>query len=159
MGICYGHQLIAHAIGGFVDNNPRGREFGTMEITLTEAAKMDPIFKNLPSKMPVHTGHTQSVVKFPKGVKILASSEMDPNTAFFLPPSAWGVQFHPEYNSEIISGYVKEAAGLLKADGQIPDLIQSKIQPAPEAIHVLRAFVKSIRQNKLSKETNYSNLR
>ena len=144
LGICYGHQLIAHAMGGLVDNNPRGSEFGTMEITLTEAAKTDLLFENLPSKMVVHTGHSQSIVKLPQGAKILASSEMDPNTAFFLPPSAWGVQFHPEYNSKIISGYVKEAAGELKADGQNSKKIAEKIRSAPNASTILKTFASII---------------
>ena len=38
-GICYGHQLIAHALGGQVDYNPRGREMGTVPVSLhAEAA-------------------------------------------------------------------------------------------------------------------------
>ncbi|MBC8185438.1 glutamine amidotransferase [candidate division KSB1 bacterium] len=144
LGICYGHQLIVHAMGGIVDNNPNGIEFGTVEITITEAAKMDPLFKNLPSKMFVHTGHTQSIVKLPQGAQILASSEMDPYTAFFLPPSAWGVQFHPEYNSTIVSGYVKEAGDVLKVEGQNADRIQAKIQSAPEAKNILKTFAEIV---------------
>jgi len=144
LGICYGHQLIAHAMGGFVDNNPNGREFGAVEITLTEASETDLLFKNLPSKMLVHTGHTQSVVKLPTGAKILASSEMDPHAAFFLPPSAWGVQFHPEYNSTIVSGYVKEAAGELKTEGQDPEKITENIRSAPNASVILKNFANII---------------
>ena len=131
-------------MGGFVDNNPKGREFGTVEITKTEVAKMDPLFKNLPSKILVHTGHMQSVVKLPKGAKSLASSKRDPHTAFFLSPSAWGTQFHPEYNETIVSGYVKEAADQLKAEGQNPDHILLNIRPAPKARDILKNFVNII---------------
>src|SRR5512143_3057996 len=34
LGICYGHQLLAYALGGEVGDNPHGREFGTVEVHL-----------------------------------------------------------------------------------------------------------------------------
>jgi GMP synthase (glutamine-hydrolysing) len=144
LGICYGHQLIAHAMGGIVDNNPRGSEFGTMEITLTETAKKDALWDNLPEKVFVHTGHKQSVVKLPRGAKVLASSKRDPHTAFVIPPSTWGTQFHPEYNEIIVSGYVKEAVEALQAEGQDPDQIQREIKPALEVQSILTNFSKLI---------------
>src|SRR5688572_19663066 len=38
LGICYGHQLLADALGGEVAKNPRGREIGTVQIDLTDDA-------------------------------------------------------------------------------------------------------------------------
>ena len=38
-GICYGHQLLAYSRGGTVNDNPRGPEYGTVDITLRTAAQ------------------------------------------------------------------------------------------------------------------------
>ena len=42
-GICYGHQLLAHALGGEVGDNPNGREMGTVEIDVHAQAENDPL--------------------------------------------------------------------------------------------------------------------
>ena len=44
LGICYGHQLLAHALGGEVADNPAGRESGTVRIDLHPPAQEDPLF-------------------------------------------------------------------------------------------------------------------
>jgi GMP synthase (glutamine-hydrolysing) len=108
LGICYGHQLLAYAFGGEVANNPNGIEFGTAEIVLTEAAIKDPLFSILPSKASVQATHTQSVTKLPPGAKLLASTSLDPNHAFVIGDSAWGVQFHPEFNADIVKRYIRK---------------------------------------------------
>ena len=144
LGICYGHQLIAHAMGGKVDNNPRGKEFGTVEIKLLQTAKTDALFNIFPFKMLVHTGHSQSIVNLPPAAKVLASSLKDPYAAFFLPPCGWGVQFHPEYTEIILSGYVNEAVDLLRSDGQDPDVIMQNIQHAPESHKILKRFAELV---------------
>ena len=46
-GICYGHQLLAHALGGEVGDNPAGREMGTVCVDLRPAAQDDPLFVGL----------------------------------------------------------------------------------------------------------------
>src|SRR5688500_1212939 len=43
LGVCYGHQLLAHAMAGQVGYNPHGRHAGTAEVTLTPEAADDPL--------------------------------------------------------------------------------------------------------------------
>ncbi len=121
LGICYGHQLLAHALGGTVGNNPNGREFGTVEILLEDAAKGDELMGGLPPRLRVHVGHTQSVLGLPAGAVRLASNPWDANQAVRFGAAAWGVQFHPEFDEEIVREYVEHYRGVLSAEGQDPD--------------------------------------
>jgi GMP synthase (glutamine-hydrolysing) len=109
LGICYGHQLLAHALGGTVEYNPRGQEMGTAEITLLEAASHDPLLVGLPPTIRVHVSHSQSVTRLPPGAVRLAENAWDANQAFRMGACAWGVQFHPEFDAEIMHAYAAEA--------------------------------------------------
>ena len=98
LGICYGHQLIAYALGGDVGPNPRGRESGTVELTLHNAARTDPLFSGLPATFLAQASHAQSVLRLPPGATCLASSRLDRHHAYAVGKLTWGVQFHPEFD-------------------------------------------------------------
>ncbi|SAK72856.1 glutamine amidotransferase class-I [Caballeronia pedi] len=108
LGICYGHQLLAHALGGHVDNHPAGIEIGTKSVELLESASRDPLLKGLPKKFPAHLVHCQSVLGLPDGAISLARSEHDLHQAFRFGPCAWGLQFHPEFSTSAMNGYLVE---------------------------------------------------
>ncbi len=82
LGICYGHQVLAYALGGEVGYNPKGWEFGTVDAHLTAAAREDALLGNFESPLKVHVTHTQSVLRLPEKARRLASSAMDENQAF-----------------------------------------------------------------------------
>ncbi|MPT27245.1 MAG: glutamine amidotransferase, partial [Achromobacter sp.] len=56
-GICYGHQLLAHALGGKVGYNPAGREVGTQTVELLPAAAGDKLLAGLPPTFPAQMLH------------------------------------------------------------------------------------------------------
>jgi GMP synthase (glutamine-hydrolysing) len=140
LGICYGHQLLAHALGGEVADNPKGREFGTVDVVLSENAGDDPLLAGLPRRIRVHVGHTQSVLRLPEGAVRLASNPWDANQAARFGPAAWGVQFHPEFDAEIIREYLEHYRGVLSAEGQDPDRLLSSVVDEPAGRQVLRKF-------------------
>ena len=140
LGICYGHQLLAHALGGEVGDNPRGREFGTVDVSLEKITRDDPLLGALPRRIRVHVGHTQSVLRLPEGAVRLASNPWDINQAARFGPAAWGVQFHPEFDAEIIREYLEHYRGVLSAEGQDPDRLLSGVVDEPAGKLVLRKF-------------------
>lgn len=73
-GVCYGHQLMAYALGGEVGDNPRGWERGALPVALQPGAPFDPLLQALPSSFPVWLSHRQTVLTPPAGAQVLARS-------------------------------------------------------------------------------------
>lgn len=144
LGICYGHQLLAYALGGQVANNPNGLEFGTVEIHLTKLAEKYRLFSFLPAKVHLQATHTQSVVKLPPGAKLLASTSMDPNHAFVIGDFAWGVQFHPEFDAHIVNRYIEILRDYLQSKGLQPDELIENCFDTPFGRIFLKRFAEIV---------------
>jgi GMP synthase (glutamine-hydrolysing) len=117
LGICYGHQVLAHGCGGVVAPNPRGREIGTATLRLTAAAEGDPLLAGLPQSFPVQTTHLETVLELPGGAIHLGVSDGDPHQAFRIGRTAWGLQFHPEFAREVMCAYLASRREVLEAEG------------------------------------------
>jgi GMP synthase (glutamine-hydrolysing) len=140
LGICYGHQLLAHALGGRVGPNPRGREIGTVEVEVLDAARTDPLFEGLGSPLPMQATHLESVLELPPGARWLAASRGDPHQAFAVGPRAWGVQFHPEFDSDVIRAYLAARREAVRAEGLDPDALEGAVRDSPSGPVLLRRF-------------------
>jgi len=140
LGICFGHQLLAYALGGRVDVNPRGIEVGTVNVETTVAAAADPLMKGMPSSFPAQLSHTQSVLELPPQTQLLSFSEMEPHQAFVWKNRAWGMQFHPEFDERIIPGFIEYYRPQLEEQGRSPDRLHSEVKPTPESHALLQRF-------------------
>lgn len=105
-GVCYGHQLMAHAMGGQVDYLPGGREIGTQLISRTDQAVTDRAGHALPANFRAHTTHEQSVLEAPAAARVLARSARDPHQMLRYGTHALSTQFHPEFSAEVMRAYV-----------------------------------------------------
>jgi GMP synthase (glutamine-hydrolysing) len=140
LGICYGHQLLGRAMGGQVDFHPRGKEVGTFIVRRRLESDSDPLLGKLPQQFTAHATHAQSVLTLPPGAVLLAENDFEPHHAFRLGRCAWGVQFHPEFDSEIMWGYITAQAGRLSRDGQNVNALLQTLQETPEANSLLTVF-------------------
>lgn len=145
-GICYGHQLIAHALGGEVDDNPNGREMGTVCIDLHAEAQADPLFAGLPAAFPAQATHLQSVLRPPPGATVLARNDHDACHAFRWGDAAWGVQFHPEFSTMHMRGYIRARGDALAREGRCHKRLAGEVSATPQARKLLRRFVRHARR-------------
>lgn len=92
LGICFGHQLLAMALGGQVASWEESR-LGLAQIDLTE----DPLFFGLGPRATVAITHREWVSRMPSGFRLIASSSYCPVQAMrHESRTVYGVQFHPD---------------------------------------------------------------
>lgn len=139
-GVCYGHQLMAYALGGQVDYLPGGREIGTQSVDLLDGAAQDALAGILPARFRAHTTHEQSVLERPRGAIALARSARDPHQLLRYGPNAVSTQFHPEFNAEIMRGYVRRKHADMRREGSDPAGVFNAIAATPVARRLLRQF-------------------
>jgi len=113
LGVCFGHQLLAAALGGAVE--PMGEyEIGYRTVrkvadrrsppdarATTDGSRerdgSDPLFAGIGERFTVFTTHSDAVTALPPGADLLA--ENDYGVHAFRRANAYGVQFHPEYDT------------------------------------------------------------
>lgn len=145
LGICYGHQLLADALGGTVDYHPQGPEAGVVEVNLLPAAAQDPLLAELAPSFPAAVIHWQSVTSLPPGAVRLAANDFEPNHAFRI-GSAWGVQFHPEFDTAAMDAYLLHLSAPLQAAGRASEDLRQQLRPTPQAAAVLQRFARLLQK-------------
>ncbi|HEY9289267.1 MAG TPA: glutamine-hydrolyzing GMP synthase [Candidatus Dormibacteraeota bacterium] len=112
LGICYGMQLLAYQLGGRVASAGK-REYGPARVRVADAS---PLFKDLPSELPVWMSHGDTVISAPPGFHALAESENSTVAAMSNGNGLYGIAFHPEVmhtpqGRDILRNFLYEVAG------------------------------------------------
>ncbi|NID17295.1 glutamine amidotransferase [Luteibacter yeojuensis] len=142
LGVCYGHQLMSHALGGRVDYLHGGREMGTLRIDTHADAAKDALGVALPASFHAHTTHEQSVLELPRGAVSLARSDRDPHHLVRYGRHAVSTQFHPEFSAEVMRAYIRRKREALANEGHSPEALLAAVVPTPHAGMLLRGFVR-----------------
>lgn len=149
LGVCFGQQLLAHAYGGRVTRNPQGRETGTVEVTLTQEGRQDPLFDGLPERFAVQATHEDIVSQLPEGARVLAGNANTAAQALAFRPNVRGVQFHPEAPPDAMravilarqEGLEKDAVARGAAPGERVPRLLAGISPTPAGPRILVNFL------------------
>ncbi len=115
LGICYGFQTMAAALGGTVDNSG-DNEYGPAIAVRTQEPSV--LLEGTPETQTVWMSHSDAVSKVPDGFRVTAGTEATPIAAFEDPQrQLFGVQWHPEvhhseYGAKLFQNFLYEGAGL-----------------------------------------------
>jgi GMP synthase (glutamine-hydrolysing) len=109
VGICFGHQLIARALGGTVVKSDRGWGVGVKEVQLVDSAIEG-------STVALLNSHQDQVERLPEGATVLGWNEHCPVSVMGVGPSVLGIQGHPEMEPALV-----EALLLSRRGGLVPE--------------------------------------
>ncbi|SEQ14086.1 type 1 glutamine amidotransferase [Thalassovita taeanensis] len=109
-GACFGHQAIALALGGKVEQNPGGWVFGRTESQI--AARAD-WMAGLPATLGLYAAHVEQVTQLPKGARILTTCAACPVGGFAIGHAVYTTQYHPEMTPDFIAALTDELADKL----------------------------------------------
>ena len=103
VGICFGHQVMAQALGGEVEKSDKGWGVGLHRYSIDEAEPwMDPV-----DEISVAVSHQDQVVTQPPNTRVVASSPFTPFAALaWTDRPAFSVQFHPEFSPDYAKALV-----------------------------------------------------
>jgi GMP synthase (glutamine-hydrolysing) len=142
LGICYGFQVMAKALGGTVAETGQ-REYGATDATLTGDGGV--LLEGTPAEQNVWMSHGDSVAEAPAGFEVLATTAVTPVAAFGNAEACfYGVQWHPEvkhsdHGQTIIENFLHKAAGL-PADWTSGNVIEEQIAKIREQVGSARVI-------------------
>jgi GMP synthase (glutamine-hydrolysing) len=124
-GSCWAAQLSVVAAGGRCAPNPKGREFGVARaITLSEAGRAHPLYRDKPARFDAFTSHADHVVELCDGATLLASNAWSDVQALDVargPGRFWSLQYHPEYDAHEVASLCRLRRAELIAQGSLAD--------------------------------------
>jgi GMP synthase (glutamine-hydrolysing) len=133
LGICYGMQLLAHAMGGDVAPATR-REYGPATVAIESAS---PLFGGLPAEVDVWMSHGDHITRLPAG---FATTAVSPNApvAGMSDGLRHGIQFHPEVvhttrGRDVIRNFLVEVCGC-RTDWTAEHFIESAVRQIRERV-------------------------
>jgi len=104
VGICFGHQIIAQALGGKVEKFAGGWSVGRTEYTIDGET------------LALNAWHQDQVTELPQGAKVVGASDFCANAALLYDDQIWTIQPHPEFTQDFIDGLIRT-----RGKGVVPD--------------------------------------
>lgn len=97
-GACFGHRVIATALGGQVDANPGGWVLGAVETVEDGCPRA------------VHAAHTEQVTGLPPGAQTIARTQGCPHAGYRIGTGIETTQYHPEITTPFMTALIEELA-------------------------------------------------
>ena len=116
VGICFGHQVIADALGGIVGLNPGGWFLGPQTYQFTN-------LNWIRSQMMINSFHEEQVLVKPECARVIATTKHCPFAALEYGETCLSIQGHPEFSASFMRDLIQ-----VRLEGKVKDLVVGPIQ-------------------------------
>lgn len=123
VGFCYGHQIIARALGGTVIRNPVGWELAVEKVKLSSLGTK--LFGR--NELNIHQVHRDAVVETPRDVEVIGQSERCGVQISYQPGRLLSFQGHPEFNAFITTEEIEERRQQGKIDDDLYEEAMARV--------------------------------
>jgi GMP synthase (glutamine-hydrolysing) len=142
LGICYGFQAMARALGGVVEQTG-AREYGrtSLEVTDTDST----LFRGSQAEQPVWMSHGDAVVAAPEGFRVTGTTAKTPVAAFEDDEKRlYGIQHHPEvlhsqFGQLLLENFLYKGAGI-EPDWTTGNIVEEQVAAIREQVGGKRAI-------------------
>ena len=119
VGICFGHQIVAQAMGGRVEKYAGGWAVGATGYDFGDET------------MTLNAWHQDQVVSLPPGAKVIAHNDFCANAALLYDDHALTIQAHPEFGPDFIDSLIQT-----RGRGVVPDpILASALERLETPLH------------------------
>ena len=147
LGICFGAQLLAEALGGKIFPNPH-KEIGWHAVSLNREGQNSFLFEDIPPSFVTFHWHSDHF-SLPPGCTRLAGSQATENQAFVCQDRRLvGLQFHPEYTREMVLYYAREHSQDWTRDEYVSpkEEVLTRTETSPDTFWLMKALLNNIEQ-------------
>jgi len=104
VGICFGHQVLAHTLGGHVEKSEKGWGLGLKSFQIS---KSKPWMNGGPEQLALYFAHQDQVLTLPADAELLGGNEFCPIALYTIRDQILGIQGHPEFSRSIMNDIVE----------------------------------------------------
>lgn len=141
VGVCFGHQLLAKALGGEVSVSPRGWGLGIKEVALRPGELFIPAGVE---SLSIFNSHSEQVTALPEGAEVVGWNEHCPVSVFTLGETMLGIQGHPEIGADYGRALIESRrGGLVPEDVAVEALSSLEVSADTEAaVEMILSFLR-----------------